>query len=697
MADGGEEAAARVSSPEHLEEYHRLIELGLDRRVAGKLEEIYRTGKLVHSELDDRALDALKEFPVDGAQSVLQQFLESNLEHVSNKSAFLCGIMKTYRQKVRALGSATASAGLGTASGTSAVDTSFDLKPLGKGPDEEKIKAILDRTGYKLDVTTGQRKYGGPPPNWADPPPPNGCEVFCGKIPRDVYEDELIPLFEKCGTIWDLRLMMDPLTNLNRGYAFVTFTTTEAAQEAVNQLNGCEIRKGRKVGVTISHNNHRLFVGNIPKNRDGHQLYQDFDKFAPGLAEVIIYSSPDDRRKNRGFCFLEYDSHKSASLAKRRLSTGRVKIFGCDIIVDWADPQEEPDNDTMSRVKVLYVRNLTQEFTEEKLKEAFEAHGPIQRVKKIKDYAFVHFEERDDAVQAMEALNGHTLYGANLEVSLAKPPSDRKKKEEILKARERRLLQQQFVQRGGPGSGLVPVVPPALRGARPPIRAGGGSVPSQAAAASGALAYGRDFDFEYGYGAYRGPYPDPYYNGYFPYTGGDYYYDYPARGGRGRPAAGAPRGGRGRGGGHRGAGSGGSEQRTSSPAGGTSSRWRGSSAGGSGGGSEGATAIYSRGGGGSRGGWRGARGGTSSGRPHPRSGQPKNSAREEGPGGGDGSRQMDESSRGFGAGALNSRAGAGGGDDSVAMGTWRADAQQGGASGAEDAVWYQESYGTQWS
>ena len=55
------------------------------------------SGKLVHSELDDRALDALKEFPVDGALAVLQQFLESNLEHVSNKSAFLCGIMKTYR------------------------------------------------------------------------------------------------------------------------------------------------------------------------------------------------------------------------------------------------------------------------------------------------------------------------------------------------------------------------------------------------------------------------------------------------------------------------------------------------------------------------------------------------------------------------------------------------------------------------
>ena len=54
-----------------------------------------------------------------------------------------------------------------------------------------------------------------------------------GKIPRDLFEDELVPLFEKAGPIWDLRLMMDPLSGMNRGYAFVTFCTKDAAQEAV--------------------------------------------------------------------------------------------------------------------------------------------------------------------------------------------------------------------------------------------------------------------------------------------------------------------------------------------------------------------------------------------------------------------------------------------------------------------------------
>lgn len=50
----------------------------------------------------------------------------------------------------------------------------------------------------------GQRKYGGPPPGWDAAPPERGCEIFIGKLPRDLFEDELIPLCEKVSPYLDL-------------------------------------------------------------------------------------------------------------------------------------------------------------------------------------------------------------------------------------------------------------------------------------------------------------------------------------------------------------------------------------------------------------------------------------------------------------------------------------------------------------
>lgn len=407
------------SVPQH-EDYQKLIDYGIGAKVAKELVQIYESGKLAHSDLDERALDALKEFNVEDAVAVLKQFCESSLEHVTNKSAFMCGIMKTYRQNKK--------------QGSTAATV--------KGPDEAKLKEILDRTGYSLDVTTGQRKYGGPPPGCeGDNPPGPGHEVFIGKIPKDVFEDELIPLCEKAGKIWDFRLMMDPMTGFNRGYGFITFCEKEGALEAVKQLDAYEIKKGKPLKVNISVANQRLFVGNIPKSKSKEEIMDEFSKKTEGLIDVIVYRSADkENQKNRGFAFLEYDSHKSASTAKRKVGNGRIKVWGCDIIVDWADPIEEPDSNTMDKVKVLYVRNLSADVTEDSMKEKFAEFGKIERVKKIKDYGFVHYEERDDAVKAMEAMNGQKLGKLDIEVSLAKPPQENKKKEQRKREQEKRQM-----------------------------------------------------------------------------------------------------------------------------------------------------------------------------------------------------------------------------------------------------------------
>ena len=75
--------------------------------------------------------------------------------------------------------------------------------------------------------------------------------------------------------------------------------------------------------------------------------------YSENLMDVIVYSTPDDpKKKNRGFAFLEFATHKDASTARRKLGSGHSRVWNCDIIVDWAEPQDEPDEKTMQSVSI---------------------------------------------------------------------------------------------------------------------------------------------------------------------------------------------------------------------------------------------------------------------------------------------------------------------------------------------------------
>ena len=66
--------------------------------------------------------------------------------------------------------------------------------------------------------------------------------------------------------------------------------------------------------------------------------------------DVIVYPSASDKTKNRGFAFVEYDSHRSAAMARRKLMNGRVQLWGHSIAVDWAEPELEVAAEIMSQV-----------------------------------------------------------------------------------------------------------------------------------------------------------------------------------------------------------------------------------------------------------------------------------------------------------------------------------------------------------
>ncbi|XP_015226362.1 PREDICTED: probable RNA-binding protein 46, partial [Cyprinodon variegatus] len=287
---------------------------------------------------------------------------------------------------------------------------------------EMALLALMEKTGYNMVQENGQRKYGGPPPGWEGPAPPRGCEVFVGKIPRDMFEDELVPLFEKAGRIYEFRLMME-FSGENRGYAFVMYTNRGAAQRAIRMLDNCEVRPGKFIGVCVSLDNCRLFIGSIPKDKKKEEIMEEMKKVTDGVVDVIVYPNFAEKSHNRGYAFVEYGSHKAAAMARRMLMPGTFQLWGQSIQVDWAEPEKDVDEEVMQRVRVLYVRNLMMETTEETLYKEFSSFKPgcVERVKKLTDFAFIHYRSRSDAITAMGLMNRRQIDGATVEVTLAKP------------------------------------------------------------------------------------------------------------------------------------------------------------------------------------------------------------------------------------------------------------------------------------
>jgi RNA recognition motif-containing protein len=89
------------------------------------------------------------------------------------------------------------------------------------------------------------------------------------------------------------------------------------------------------------------------------EILEEMKKVTEGVVDVIVYPSANDKSKNRGFAFVEYASHRAAAMARRKLIPGRIQLWGHPIAVDWAEPEKEVDEDTMSKVD-HYITVLTE-------------------------------------------------------------------------------------------------------------------------------------------------------------------------------------------------------------------------------------------------------------------------------------------------------------------------------------------------
>jgi cold-inducible RNA-binding protein len=76
-------------------------------------------------------------------------------------------------------------------------------------------------------------------------------KLFVGNLSFNTTENALQDAFAAHGTVTETNLMMDRMSGRPRGFGFVTMSTPEEAQKAIEALNGAQL-DGRALTVNIA-------------------------------------------------------------------------------------------------------------------------------------------------------------------------------------------------------------------------------------------------------------------------------------------------------------------------------------------------------------------------------------------------------------------------------------------------------------
>jgi len=76
-------------------------------------------------------------------------------------------------------------------------------------------------------------------------------KLYVGNLSFNVTENDLQDAFAAFGTVTEANLIMDRMSNRPRGFAFITMSAAQEAQNAIAGLNGKDLG-GRAITVNVA-------------------------------------------------------------------------------------------------------------------------------------------------------------------------------------------------------------------------------------------------------------------------------------------------------------------------------------------------------------------------------------------------------------------------------------------------------------
>ncbi|KAM8796110.1 polyadenylate-binding protein 4 [Eudromia elegans] len=275
--------------------------------------------------------------------------------------------------------------------------------------------------------------------------------VFIKNLDKSIDNKALYDTFSAFGNILSCKVVCDE--NGSKGYAFVHFETQDAADRAIEKMNGMLLndrkvfvgrfksRKEREAELGAKAKEFtNVYIKNFGDDMDDERLTELFSKYGKTLSVKVM---TDPTGKSKGFGFVSFEKHEDANKAVEEMNgkdiNGKMVFVGraqkkVERQAELKRKFEQLKQERLSRYQGvnLYIKNLDDTIDDEKLRKEFSPFGSITSAKvmledgRSKGFGFVCFSSPEEATKAVTEMNGRIVGSKPLYVALAQRKEERK-------------------------------------------------------------------------------------------------------------------------------------------------------------------------------------------------------------------------------------------------------------------------------
>lgn len=271
---------------------------------------------------------------------------------------------------------------------------------------DDAEKALSTFNGLRLQNKTIKVSFARPSSDAI-----KGANLYVSGLSKGMTQQDLETLFGPYGQIITSRILCDNITGLSKGVGFIRFDQRCEAERAIQGLNGT-VPKGNTEAITVK-------FANNPSNHVNKTLPPLATYLPAAAAAAASRRFPGPIHHPTGRFRLEFCNFYillSTNYNLNRFSPLTGDLLGNAIL---------PANAVNTSGWCIFVYNLAPETEENVLWQLFGPFGAVQSVKVIKDlqtskckgFGFVTMTNYDEAVVAIQSLNGYQLGNRVLQVS----------------------------------------------------------------------------------------------------------------------------------------------------------------------------------------------------------------------------------------------------------------------------------------